>query len=414
MIAAVKTSALALAFAAIALAPGRAQAEGTRPFVVQPMNDHIEITVPGAKAVAPHASARFDFIEVELSAALAVIPVADSSDDATFKRVQMSDSGTPRVRIQLHHSAGTTAKIAAVTRVVAAEDGVHISFPRKEALASWTTIAAAHAGPVMEGPAAPAPKAAAVPAAVAGPAAPAASASAPEAAADPLGASPAAGATQIAPPPASTAAPLALPSSRQSGPPVTSVLFVLGICGAGGLLVLWARKRRPNAAPEEAIRVLASRSLGGKSKVVLLAAGDREMLLSVSDRGTAKLIGRWRRGDNTVGHTQAASLRAALADDGDDDAFMLDPSPSAKLSSKLSSMMASAGAPLAAIDDERTGSGPTRQGQRGPSASPAVAGLLKLRRGDSSPNLNAFPGGTGVTADADWQRALSRSEGNEA
>jgi hypothetical protein len=139
--------------------------------------------------------------------------------------------------------------------------------------------------------------------------------------------------------------------------------------------------------------------------VVLLAAGDREMLLSVSDRGTAKLIGRWRRGDTTVAATQAASLRAAIGDE-DDDAFMLDPSPA----SRLSSVMASAGAPLAAIDDERSGSGPTRQGGRSPN-SPSVAGLLKLRRGDSSPNLNAA---LGVAPDSDWARAMLRSEGNEA
>jgi flagellar biogenesis protein FliO len=396
-----KQTSLALALVAFALAPGLAHAEGTRPFVVTPMTDHIEITVPGATAVAPQANAHFDFIEVELSAPVAVIPVVDSSDDATFKRVQMSDGGTPRVRIQLHHSAGTTAKIAAVTRVVVAEDGLHISFPRKESLPAWAPVA--HAGAVMEGPAAPAPpKAAAAPAAAAAAAAApaaaaaAAAAAAPATAADPL----------AAPPAAATASPLALPASPQSGPPITSILFVLGICGAGGLLVLWARKRRPHAAPEEAIRVLASRSLGGKSRVVLLAAGDREMLLSVSDRGTAKLIGRWRRGDSAVAATQAASLRAAIAAD-DDDAFMLDPSPA----SKLSSMMASAGA---ALDDERTGSGPTRQGSRGPS-SPSVAGLLKLRRGDSSPNLNAaLAGGTGVAPDSDWARALLRSEGNEA
>jgi flagellar biogenesis protein FliO len=180
-------------------------------------------------------------------------------------------------------------------------------------------------------------------------------------------------------------------------------MFVLGICLAGGLLVLWARKRRPSHAPEEAIRVVATRSLGGKSRVVLLAAGDREMLLSVSDRGTAKLIGRWRRGDTQIAATQAASLRGAAAaalDDEDDEAFMLDPTPAAQLSSV---MAAASGTPRAAIDDPA--SGPSR----GPS--PSVAGLLKLRRGDTNVGL---AGGTGVQAEDAWMRAMARSEGNEA
>ena len=39
--------------------------------------------------------------------------------------------------------------------------------------------------------------------------------------------------------------------------------------------------------------MLASQSLGGKHKVVLIAHGRREFLLSVSDKGT-RVIGRWQ------------------------------------------------------------------------------------------------------------------------
>ncbi len=158
---------------------------------------------------------------------------------------------------------------------------------------------------------------------------------------------------------------------------------MLGICGAGLGLVVWARKRKP-PAEAEAIRVISSRSLGGKARIVLVAAGERELLLSVSDRGATRLIGRWRRGDTAATGAHASASAAASIDT--DEQLTLDPG----------------------VDEDRPG--PTRQGTRGPS--PAVAGILKLRRQDSSPNLAAAA--AGVEPDAEWARAMLRSGESDA
>jgi Flagellar biosynthesis protein, FliO len=268
--------ALALAAFVAALAPGLALADG---IAVHAMKDHLEITVPGAKAAGPSADAHHDFVEVRLATAVKAAPYLDASD-ATLKKIEITEDV---LRIQLHHSQDTTKRVAAATRIISDAAGLHVSLPRKEALASWAKVTKPEPEPeklpapatrlIIEGPPAPAAPAKTDPPPAPGLAAPAA-----------------------APPAAPAAAPLAIGGGKPAGPPTSGVLLVLGICAAGGGLVLWARKRRP-APTEEAIRVIASRGLGGKARVVLLAAGERELLLSVSDKGNARLIGRWRRGD---------------------------------------------------------------------------------------------------------------------
>ncbi len=383
--------------AAGALGEGRAYAEGSR-LAVLTKPDHFEIIVLGGQAAAAQPTATFDFLELPLVGQYDVASYEDESEDPTLKRVQLRGGATPRLRIQLHHSASTSAKIGAATRLVAAADGLHVIVPRKETLATWAaqtgaTVTAPAARPAAPAPIAPiksiapvaAPVAPAATSAAPGtlgppspfvpPAAPVAAPAAPVAAPAAPEGGPALGYVSKPAAPAATAPPVL--AGAPGGPPTSSIALVVGVLAAGGLLVLWARRRRPTTTVD-AIRVIASRSLGGKSRVVLLAAGDRELLLSVSDRGTARLIGRWRTNGVAGDLADLPLERAATGTD---------------------------------VDADADRSGPTRRSLRTPTASPSVAGLLKLRK--DTPASDAALA-NGFAPDADWARALdARLEGEE-
>src|SRR5262249_45865079 len=71
---------------------------------------------------------------------------------------------------------------------------------------------------------------------------------------------------------------------------IAALAIALGACA----VVLFVARRRRGNAPGDQIRVLASQSLGGKHRVVLVSAGKREFLLALSEKDT-RVIGRWRK-----------------------------------------------------------------------------------------------------------------------
>lgn len=69
----------------------------------------------------------------------------------------------------------------------------------------------------------------------------------------------------------------------------------LGLAAAG--VGVWLmRKRKANQAPVSTIEVLAQKSLGGKARIVWLAAGPREMVVSVTPQAV-RMLGQWRKAD---------------------------------------------------------------------------------------------------------------------
>jgi flagellar biogenesis protein FliO len=207
--------------------------------------------------------------------------------------------------VQLRHGRDTTAKIAAVTEIVQAEGGIRVTLIRSAALKNYkppVVAAAVVAAPIAAAPPPAKVAAALTPVTIEAPApapvkveSPAPIlAAAPLPAAAPLLAAPVPAPILAAPAPAPLlAAPAAIAGTQtqsEFGLGRASAL-VLGLA-ACVVLVLIARRRKQNATTD-LIRVIASQSIGGKHKVVLIATGRREFLLSVSDKG-ARVIGRWQ------------------------------------------------------------------------------------------------------------------------
>ena len=86
--------------------------------------------------------------------------------------------------------------------------------------------------------------------------------------------------------------------------------------GSAAIVVLRRKKVLSPAAPGPQLDVLASKSLGGKTRIVWLGAGDRELVVAVSPQ-QVNLLGQWRRGE--VEHApERAPLRLETGrDDGE-------------------------------------------------------------------------------------------------
>lgn len=83
-----------------------------------------------------------------------------------------------------------------------------------------------------------------------------------------------------------------------SGPGIGRVvLAIVAIALAGGAIVaLRKRKGAAPTAPGPQLDILATKSLGGKTRIVWLGAGDRELVVAVANTNVS-LLGQWRRGE---------------------------------------------------------------------------------------------------------------------
>jgi flagellar biogenesis protein FliO len=93
-------------------------------------------------------------------------------------------------------------------------------------------------------------------------------------------------------PAAAVAMTSALPREENDRGRMVIALVVLAACALGAVAL---KRRRGDAPSEDPLRIVASRSLGGRARVVLIAAGGRELLVAVNDKD-ARLLGRWGRG----------------------------------------------------------------------------------------------------------------------
>lgn len=147
---------------------------------------------------------------------------------------------------------------------------------------------------------------------------------------------------------------------RNSGPGIGRVAIAIGaIALAGGAIVLLRRRRgTATAAIGPQFEVLASKSLGGKTRVVWLGAGDRELVVAVAAQ-QVNLLGHWRRGeaDRPIDRALEQSVPLRLEPVGEDlePAFAAGSSPLPRVrgaaSSAVSGIMRLRGK-VAAISDE--------------------------------------------------------------
>lgn len=82
------------------------------------------------------------------------------------------------------------------------------------------------------------------------------------------------------------------------GPALGRVVIAVVAIALAGVAVVALRRRR-GAAPVAAgpqLEILATRSLGGKTRVLWLGAGDRELVVAVAGTNV-NLLGQWRRGE---------------------------------------------------------------------------------------------------------------------
>jgi flagellar biosynthesis protein FliO len=355
-------------------APAAVTAADGAPQVVD-HGERVVVVAPGLAPAAAGVHVLGDRIEIDVNPLPGALPAAVTvrSGDATVQKVELVTGDRAKLSLHIRHSQKTTIAIAALTRMRVRKDGFDLDLPRDpkhpgaesvEAETPSVAAAAAAAAVVPAANASPAP--AANPTATQTPAAPAPS---PDRDATSGPAAPAAATIAAAPIP-----PAAPVTAARTGSPATPVATAEGaslrgtavLAGslvlAAVVLIVLARRRRHASRPAPRIQVVGSQSLGGKTKVVLLAAGKSEMLLSVSDRG-ARLLARWHRRPEPRG----AGADRPLADGYDD-----------------------AGDAVPAHIDPETSRG------RGAS-SPAVAGLLRLRRN------------TPATEEAAWARDLRKA-----
>ncbi|MEM6994271.1 MAG: flagellar biosynthetic protein FliO [Myxococcota bacterium] len=358
-----------------AFLPSRARAEDppaeqTEPPVrVYDTGDYAAVVIRGANADVDNIRWRWGKMHVPIDAGPKRI-FAESFGDETVKRVALIGGESPRVMVLLRHGDKMAKKITAAAEIEPVDGGFRILIPRKKTLLP---------PPPPEPVAPPTPDAPPVVAAPAAAVTPAPMPVAPEpapAAAEPVQDEPV---LPSMPEPTPTGdadeeslegiATASTQTSQAAWMGVMTSLLLLAACG--GALV-WAKRRNANAFAGTKFEVLGNQSLGGKSRLVLLGLGDRRMLLSVSESGTA-LVDKWSAGR---GATEPATGSSA--------AMMR---PPAERSTPLASLEFDAprgdmkiAAEPAWLDELRGEAAANDDGDPPDAESSAVTGLLELRR----------------------------------
>lgn len=373
--------------------------------------DHVEILARGATVKeGTRAAGRAIWIDVNLDGPPRAVGRLVVPNDRTIKKVEVvGGQEWPHLSILLHHDM-SGSEFATNTVIEQSLAGVVVRIPRepdKRPIPYVAPIEGPEYGPQPEPRASlpPAPARSAV-AMVAGerpspaisraarsaapstaPAAAPVSPSAPPAAALPLAAAPIADA-------------LALADEGGPGAGHTPIfLSILLLSAAGIATILLARRRRGDALPQQLLRVVSSCQLSPKVRIVLVTVGDRELLLSVGDGG-ATVLGRWRPGQRSERVTLelGAEERAEEARTVEDGLGKVALARETAEIPDIDLELETAGGPHAAAPalSRAPSAAPAR-----PSPSPAVAGLLKLRRRGGEEVASGDP-----VADELWAREL--------
>ncbi len=367
---------------------------------------------------------RGDRIYIDLPEAAAAQQIR-LQGDKTVKMVEIRDGRRPRISVKLRHGRDKTRVLGAAATIENRDGGIIMHIPR------W---------PLPNEVVAPVPEVAAVSKTTPAEAAPTtepAEASANEAKADAEPeATEAVAKTEGSESAEAEAAPVGKPNSSEGGVSFGPLFGVVLLLAGGGIIVWRSRQSSGESVDLEAFRVIASKQLGGKSKVVWLGVGSREMVVSVGEAGT-QLLSEWTKNQPpaALGTTPSAGLLGVaanepkvaptLVDMQDGFAIGTPPPPAAKppaadptantvydFRSTLSTA-AKAQADIAAHLKQRAAPAKKRaKGSRpAPVAtgenSPSVAGLLKLR--DQAPKVSVEVATEDPEADAEWARELFKA-----
>lgn len=330
------------------------------------------------------------------------------SKDKTIKMVEMSAGRRPRISVQLRHGRQKTRAIGMASTIENINGGIVMHIPRWPILnetASATVKETMVTARAIPQPVMPVKE-------VAGPAR-----LKPEPIVESIIA-----ADTIAPP-ADQEQEGSIAGTRTEGSGSSLGLIVgllLIVAGAG--VVYWRSRQPPREAAElGGLRIVASKALGGKAKVVWLNVGERNMIVSVGESGT-QLLSEWGQGPASPGSKPKtplglAPLRGEI------------PWPSASsapIQPTLMDMPAPKPLPVKAaaspevydfrstlraareLSDQEDIFGPAKGQSTGLSMqSPAVAGLMKLR--EQGPVVNVEVATQDADADAEWARELLKA-----
>jgi flagellar biogenesis protein FliO len=405
------------------------------PLELDGSGDHrITVTVAGVKA-AGAVTAHGDMLELPLTATDASAHL--DADDATVKHIDLIGGAHPRLIVRLHHSKHTTERIAAETVAQDANGGIKVIIPRQPS-ASATTAAPVAAAPIASAPKAAEP----APIAKTDAAKPAAKPAAKIDATHDAKVEAKADAKNEVKSEAKAPAPIAIVPAEQLGIPVAkepvstdsllddhksnprTAWWVLVALILGVPALLFAQKRRGGGKIQEPLlKVLASQTLGGKAKLMIVEADGKRILLAVNDQ-TTRVVANLEAAVAAVGNDADANAEA----DGDDDLdFPIDEAPARAESSFREPTrehaihhMETSRNDSAVVHLSTTASTATSiptVSTVSSSSSSAIAGLLKLRADANASNAGHGTGAHPVVETIDshgpseWGDALRRAVG---
>lgn len=312
-------------------------------------------------------------------------------DDKTVKMVEIAAGRRPRISVQLRHGRSKTEIIGSHSTIENIEGGIVIHVPRwpiREEVVSIAAVkpAVAAAPPQVPAPVQPEPKTEieAVPTPVVEAAAEAPAA--PEAA-DPIenmvfdeedGETPIAGKTE-----------------SEGGVSFGLIAGLLLLLVGGGVLTWRSRRKSQGAEDVSDLRVVATKQLGVKSKIVWLNVGERQMIVAVSDGGT-RLLSQWRRPS-----TEASKAAFSPATESERPVRADGTLP------RVYDFQAKLNAANKATDEDVIHSTKKPSKVARQPTSPAVAGLIRLR--GEAPTVNVDVATQDEDADAEWARELLRA-----
>ncbi|MCP4448388.1 MAG: flagellar biosynthetic protein FliO [Myxococcales bacterium] len=397
---------------------------------VEPEADGIVVRIDNMQVEHNTLETRGDRIYIDLPGAAAAQQLR-LQGDATVKLVEIRDGRHPRISVKMRHGREKTRALGMAATIANLDGGIIMHIPRWP-LPREVAVAVAP----KEVP----PVSAKIESAQ--PNEPAANDVEPGAAeSTPVAGTVAAVGTQ-APTPTPTATPTTeastVPSKSSEGGVSFGLLFGVLLLLAGGGIIVWRSKQTSKDAVDlESFRVIATKQLGGKSKVVWLSVGDREMVVSVGEAGT-QLLSEWSRNQQpalaaapmmnptAVFDSPPAALSIASKQAEMRERFAVGtpaPLPSTSNTEVTASTLydfrstlstaAKAQADIAShLGTRRAPATKKHNAPRGTSSteaenSPSVAGLLKLR--DQVPKVNVEVATDDQEADAEWARELFKA-----
>jgi flagellar biogenesis protein FliO len=315
--------------------------------------DAVEVIAHNVKATHTTVTPVRSRLEIPLAGYPMAKPTAPT--DATVKVIELDGGEVRSLSVKLNYERNDVKALSRFAQAIQVGDDVHMIFPRKLPTEGETVklpeptlppaLAATLAKPEPKSIAKPEPKPVAKP--------------------EPA---PPVVAKIEAPKPEPVPTKKAAQIPTVSDDDASSKLAMYAAAGLAAIGVgVWIMKKRKTAQVATAsIDVVAQRSLGGKTKIVWLTAGAREMLVAVTPQNV-RMLGQWDKGDAPVGEEPAFA-----------------PAIPRTVTSRMSTQMPAA-------------------------TSPAVDGILKLRRQTGAFTVPAV--NDEVAADAAWAREMLAATG---